>query len=347
MKRVSIVLMIIVSALASHPAAAQPQWRTLTHGEDTITSVRFLPDGKRLVSADFYGSIILWNVETGKPIWRVNLDGVKGKESYTISYALALEVSPDGCTIAVSYDRGRVVNNRLQKGDEYRIGLLDVEDGREQRVLVGSSARALRLAFSPDGRLLASGGPDGITRLWDVSTGQQVRELGSPRGISALSFSLDGKLLAVGQASPNSTQLVTAPHLLLFNVESGELVQKLRVEGSYVNDASFSPNGELLAVVGQVPYEITLLRTGTWQSVRSLKSPEVSADRISFSSDGRWLASGEAGDEGGRLFVWEVAAKAKPRPYTLRSGVETVSFSPDGTMLAAGTGDGKVMLLRL
>ena len=346
MKRYSLVLLFIVTALASHLATTQTRWPTLTHGEDRITSVRFLPDGKRLVSADFYGSIVLWNLETGKPIWRITLDGVRATDNYTITYALAMEVSPDGRIIAVSYDRGHVVKNRLQKGDDYRIGLLDTKDGREQKVLVGSSARALRLSFSPNGYLLASGGPDGITRLWDVSTGQQVREIGSPRGISALSFSPDGKILAVGQASPNSIQLVTAPHLLLFNVDSGELVQKLRVEGSYVNDASFSPNGALLAVVGHLPDEITLLRSGTWQLVRSLKNPEVKADRISFSSDGRWLASGEAGDDGGHIFVWETATNSKPRSIALGSGVEAINFSPDANTLAVGTENGKILLVR-
>lgn len=346
MKRYSLVIIFIACALASQRVAAQSQWQALRHGEDRITSVRFLPDGKRLVSSDFYGTIILWNTETGKPIWRVNLDGARDKNSYTISYALAMEVSPDGGTIAVSYDRGRVVNNRLKKGDEYRIGLLDIKDGQERKVLVGSAARALRLAFSPDGQLLASGGPDGVTRLWGLSAGQQVREFESQSGVSALSFSTDGRLLAVGQASPSASQVITAPNLFLFNVDSGELVQELRVKGSYVNDAGFSPKGDLLAVVGQIPYEITLLQTGTWESVRSLTSSGVGADRIGFSADGQRLASAQAGDGGGRIFVWEVATQAEPRSYSLRSGVETISFSPDGTLLAAGTEDGKVMLLR-
>ena len=346
MKKYLVVLVILLT-LGSQLGVAQSEWKTLIHGEDRLTSVKFLPNGNRLVSADFYGSIILWNLQTEKPIWRVNLDGKRGKDSYTISYALAMEVSPDGHTIAVSYDRGRVVNNRLKKGVDYLIVLLDAKDGREQKVLVGNTARALRLAFSPDGHLLASGGPDGTARLWDVSTGQQVCAIESSNGVGALSFSPDGKLLAVGQAAPNSIQLVTKPHLLLFNVENGKLEKKLSVEGSYVNDASFSPNGKLLAIVGQVPYEITLLSTETWLPVRSLKNSEVNADIVSFSSDGRWFASGEAGKDGGRIFVWETATNAKPRSRALRSGVETISFSPDGTTLAAGTEDGKVILLHL
>jgi WD40 repeat protein len=341
-----VLLSVSLLTLFASRVEAQSEWRTLKHGEDSITSVRFTPNGKHLVSASFNGTVVLWDVKAGKQIWKHYFDSGGSEGNYTVSHVLAMELSPDGCTIAASYTHSYVVNNRLKKGDDDRISLLDVKDGREQRVLVGSSARALRLNFSPDGRLLASGGPDGVTRLWDVGTGQQVREIRSPRGISALSFSHDGKMLAVGQASPNSIQLATAPHLLLFNVDSGELVQKLRVEGSYVNDASFSPNGELLAVVGRLPDEITLLRSGTWQLVRSLKNPEVNADRISFSSDGRWLASGEAGNDGGRVFVWEAATDGKPRSIALSSGVEAINFSPDASTLAAGTEDGKIMLLR-
>jgi WD40 repeat protein len=346
MKHYSLSIAIILLSLFGQSVEAQAQMRTLNHGKNTIVSVRFMPDGKRLVSASFDGTVVLWDVQTGKSIWRVHLDGVRGKDEYTVSDLLAMELSPDGCTIAVSYDRGHVVNNRLQKGEEYRIGLVDVKDGQERKVLAGSTARSLRLAFSPDGRTLASGGPDGTTRLWDVSTAQQTRAIESPRGISALAFSPDGKLLVIGQAAPNSMQVASAPDTILYNVESGEKVRSFRGQDGYVNDAAFSASGGMLAILRQAPYEITLMKTGTWELARSLKSPEVNADRISFSSDGRWLASGEAGNEGGRIFVWETATNVKPRSHALRSGVEAISFSPDGTTLAAGTEDGKVILLR-
>lgn len=326
---------------------AQSGWRTLKHGEASITSVRFTPDVKGLVSASFNGTVVLWNLETGKQVWRHDFDAGGTGANYTISHVLAMELSPDGGTIAASYTHSYVVNNRLKKGDDDRIALLDTKDGREIRLLVGSTARALRLAFSSDGRLLASGGPDGATRLWEVSTGQQVRAIESPRGISALSFAPDGKLLAIGQASPNSIGLVSAPDLLLFNVDSGELVRKLTVESSYVIDATFSHDGGLFAVAGLMPAEVTLLDPRTWQPVKSLKDQQINTHKISFSPNGRLLASGESWKGNGRIFVWDTETKEKPRSYTLESGVATISFSPDGTILAAGTEDGEVMLVRL
>lgn len=347
MTKLYLDVLVILLLLLSHRAEAQSQMRTLVHGKSSITSVRFMPDGEHLVSASFNGTIILWNVRTGKTVWRTDLDGVRDKDEYTISNLLAMELSPDGRSSAVSYDRGRVINNRLQTGDEYRIGLLDAKDGREQKVFTGSTARALRLAFSPNGRLLASGGPDGAIRIWDVNTGQPARIIDLPRGISALAFSPDGRALVIGQAAPTSIQVAGAPHLIFWNVESNEKVQSVRVESNYVIDATFSPDGGLLAVAGQMPAEVTMFNTKTWQVVRSLKNPQVSADKISFSSNGRLFASGEKGNGAGRIFVWEIATKAEPKMHDLPAGVETISFSPDGTTLAAGTEDGKVILLRL
>ncbi len=333
--------------LSTGSTEAESAWRTLKHGEASITSVRFTPDGKSLVSASFNGTVVLWNPETGKQVWKRDFDAGGTEANYTISHVLAMEVSPDGNTIAASYTHSYVVNNRLKKGDENRITILDAKDGRELRMLAGSTARALRLAFSADGRLLASGGPDGVTRLWDVETSQQVRTIESPRGISALSFAPDGKLLAVGQASPNSVRLVSAPDLFLFNVDSGELVRKLEVESSYVIDAAFSHDGRLFAVAGLMPAEVTLLDPKTWQPVKSFKEQQINTHKITLSPAGRLLASGESWNGNGRIFVWDTETKEKPRSYKLESGVETVSFSVDGTILAAGTEDGKVMLLRL
>jgi WD40 repeat protein len=338
---VSFVFLLTVST------EAQSGWRTLKHGEASITSVRFTPDGKSLVSASFNGTVVLWNLETGKQAWKHDFDIEGTGVNYTISHILAMELSPDGSTIAASYTHSYIVNNRLKKGDDDRIALLDAKDGRELRLLVGSTARALRFAFSGDGRLLASGGPDGTTRLWEVSTGQEVRAIESPRSISALSFAPDGKLLAVGQASPNSIGLVSAPDLLLFNVDSGELVRKLRVQSSYVIDAAFSHDGGLFAVAGLMPAEVMLLDPRTWQPVKSLKDQQMNTHKISFSPNGRLLAAGEAWKGNGRISVWDTETKENPRSYTLQSGVATISFSPDGTTLAAGTEDGQLMLVQL
>lgn len=81
----------------------------------------------------------------------------------------------------------------------YSIKLWDAAAGRELRTLAGHTANIRATAFSPDGRLLASGGDDAVVKLWETATGREVATLGGHSlGVKALAFSADGRLLVSG-----------------------------------------------------------------------------------------------------------------------------------------------------
>jgi WD40 repeat protein len=95
------------------------------------------------------------------------------------------------------------------------------------------------VAFSPDGKLLATGSADNTARLWEVATGTEVRVLRGHKGwVSSVAFSPDGKLLATGSYDRTAR---------LWEVATGAEVRALRGHDWWVLSVAFSPDGKLLA----------------------------------------------------------------------------------------------------
>ena len=101
----------------------------------------------------------------------------------------------------------------------YSIRLWDAATGRELRTLTGTHSNILATAFSPDSRLLASGGDDAVVKLWDTATGRELATLnGHSLSVKALAFSSDGKLLVSGSDDGSAR---------LWDVKSGEALATL------------------------------------------------------------------------------------------------------------------------
>jgi WD40 repeat protein len=140
-----------------------------------ITSMAFLDDGQRLVSASADKSIRLW--ESGKPA-----RFFKGHSSPATSIAASL----NGQLIASGSDGGAIL-------------IWDVESGNLLQTLRGSVGTVASLAFSGDGRQLISGGADKTLRLWDVVAGTALKTFeGHKEAVTAVAFSRDGHAVASG-----------------------------------------------------------------------------------------------------------------------------------------------------
>jgi len=156
--------------------------------------------------------------------------------------------------------------------------------GKLRAVLLGHAWDVRALAWSPDGRLLASGSVDGSVRIWEATSGKCVAKYQGTDNVQSLAFSPDGHLLAVG---------FWAARLLVLEPATG--VQRGTREGVNVNQLCWSPDGALLATVGGEG-KVVLWNAESLRPVGELPVPDRKADdpkglrTVAWSPDGKRLA---------------------------------------------------------
>jgi WD40 repeat protein len=212
--------------------------------------------------------------------------------------------------------------------------LWNVASGRALPTRFDNSRFVYSVAFSPDGRTLASGADDGVVRLWNVSSGQLLKTLpgtANSSGSTTVAFSPDGHLLAAGSTT-----------IMLWNVATGKSVYPFPHSDRIldVTSLAFSPDGDLLAFSAETTASgnaqtITLWNVTGSSKPRTLSSQDNLIYSVTFSPDGRTLA---AASNPGIIQQWDVAS-GKKLPDIQGTSEQVLAFGPGGHILASGGGD--------
>lgn len=222
--------------------------------------------------------------------------------------------SPDGAVVAAA------------EGDEVRIA--DVATGTLLRALKGHTAQVLAVAFSPDGKRLASGGRDRTIVVWDVAGGARLATLSAHTDtVHSVRFSPDGSTLASGGYDRRA---------LLWDVASGAVRRTLEGHRDWVIRVGFSPDGATLVTASQ-DRKVRLFDARDGKPTGTVLEHPEGVMAAAFAPSGSLLATG---CNDGMVRLFDARSGALLRTLAGHRGtVANLAFTPDGRLLVSGGHD--------
>src|SRR5579885_1910321 len=287
-----------------------------------VSALAYRPDGKLLAAG---GQKAVAFLDPAKGDGTGRLGGLVGRVT-------GVAFSPDGKRFAVAAGQpGSPGEVRL-----YAVGTNGLPDAKPLHTLTGHKDAVLDLAFSPDGKLLATAGYDRLVKLWDVAAGKAVRDLKDHSdAVYGVAFSPDGKLLASGAADRA---------VKVWDAATGGRLLTLSDATDWVYAVAWSPDGKHLAAAGvDRSIRVWQVRPDEARLVHAVFAHEGSVLRLAYAADGRALFS--LGEDRA-VKAWEAGRMTEKKVYPRQAeAVLALAVRPDQKQIAVGRYDGVLSLL--
>ncbi|KAG1806080.1 uncharacterized protein BJ212DRAFT_789663 [Suillus subaureus] len=338
-----------MSSPTAKTSAVTPR-KTMRGHTDPLSNVAHLPDGQRIITSSWDGSLRLWDLESGVQIgdeWRDQ--GVKAGVG-------TMALSPNGKTVA-SGNRDRTVR------------LWDIETGKVIAGWQGHTRAVESVCWSPNGKRVVSGSVDGTARVWDVKhvkSGEPVKGLNPIKTgdavLWAVSYSPKATMVATGGFNRNvkiwdaikypvrysDFQVLSiavkdnlparrkADHgIKIWDAKTGKLLNTVKLDGSVTSLAWTSDEKKLIS--GLLNGLIRIFDTATWQQIAVLHGTSDVTSITLFQND-RLLASTSYWDKTARLWNLDTNLQVGS-PIQHEDHVRCSAFSADGKLLSTGCVD--------
>nr|BAL53699.1 NB-ARC domain protein [uncultured Planctomycetota bacterium] len=245
----------------------------------------------------------------------------------------ALAISPDKSTLVAS--RGSEIHVYDAGSGQFIRALVnpDLKDDKGQPMNIAHLDLVQALAYSPDGRFVASGGYQEVI-LWDVQTGQmRQRFVGFRDRVTALDFSRDGKYLATGGGAPTEEG-----ELRLIELAAGKIVlDKRDAHSDTIFGVRFSPDGKLLATCGADKF-VKVWEVPSGKFLKSFEGHTHHVMDVGWKGDGKLLASCGADNV---VKIWDYEKGEQVRTVNAHGKQATrMAFLGNGTLFVTISGEG-------
>jgi RNA polymerase sigma factor (sigma-70 family) len=288
-----------------------------------VSSVAFSPDAKLVAAASPESWVQLWEVEAGKKLVRLGIDkaAARAYQNYPV-----LAFSPTGKVLASAKHNGRVVC------------LWEPKTGKLLHQLDADGD----IAFSADGKLLASGGADGVIRLWDPATGQELRHWQAcERNLTSIAFAPDGQVLVSAGMQDHDIRL--------WDVATGKEVRPFAGHTGVVASMRFAADGKQLTSSAQdntvLEWDLGSARAtgrlvgGAHELVQTWHAHDLAASGKIVAVAGATRGTKESKEEV-VVRVWDMAANKELCVLKNMEMVRSVRLSPNAKLIAADNKDG-------